>query len=563
MDEPRFEDLIAFLAGAGDERTNNLIREQLKQPGSKTAQFFQQIQIASKGNTDFRAVLQQTTDAESPLGPAASARHSRTGSLTFVRLLLLTLTDWWYRFCPHYWPKFQRGNIRGLIRHGKGWLAKRSPDRAAPWLLGALDCAQRYLPADDGDTTTCLYYLGELNLVMRQFEKARRCYDDALERIDRLHAGQHLVLAPLLLEAAFVALFLQQRSKAEYLILRAIDTCEKYHGSETDVYIFAHQLLASVYGHDQPDLAALYLHRTCDIFTRHFLLACSANSKRDRQKSLSHLGTFAFELVSAVAGYCPNDRSLASRGLDMLNSISGYVRDDPRLSTSMLAVTYPQYRREIAKLMSCRQKILSEGIVRPSGDWGSYAQTPRQGSILQQWKAEEKRLVQFLNEKVPDLADEQNILSRMTARLAGKLPDGTVLVQLMYGQYGITKAFENPDRLDNRGWQYLAFVTVAGATESTRLLVLGKRDALDKLVLDLRLRPQTSRGRQGSSATKLKSILLERACANVQDIREVVIIPAGELTREDIEIMVRSGGKAESLPYSVRSLSTIYDLIAA
>ena len=169
--------------------------------------------------------------------------------------------------------------------------------------------------------------------------------------------------------------------------------------------------------------------------------------------------------------------------------------------------------------------------------------------LIEKWSAEKESVEVFLAGRIPEIDLERKITEANRAKVAGALPEGTVLVEFVRFNPFDFKAIPAKGQSIWKPARYLAFVLLPGQPDSIEMIDLGEADLIDDMISDFRgaitgraEKPtrDAARGVQGSVTDvglKLREALFDPLKKVLGDRKRLIIAPDGDIYRLPFDVL--------------------------
>jgi CHAT domain-containing protein/tetratricopeptide (TPR) repeat protein len=419
-------------------------------------------------------------------------------------------------------------NNLGLLLHLSGDLVA-----ARPLLQQALDVRRQSLGEDHPDTAQGLNNLGVLLNDAGEPGAARALLEQALEARRRVLGDDHLETAVTLANLAGVCARLGEPEAALELKLQGVAIEDRAIG-----HLFAA-------GSDRQRAA----------FSR------TTHGSRD-------------SLLSLVWRYFAQAPDRIGTALDLVLRRKGIVAEAQAVQRdAVLSGAHPHMRERLREWSDLRLQLARRTLAGPGAE---DAQTYRQQLIA--WNSELERLETDLARQVPEMNLEPRLRAANCKTVAGALPPGSCLVELI--RFLPLDFAAVPGRGEWR-WQparYLAFVLPARQPDDARLIDLGEARQIDVLV-DLfhssiarpsNDRPDRNMGRRRLESVSLlgddpgdllRSLVFDPLLPALGDLRSLLLSPDGNLTRLPFALLSTPDGKLLMDSFRISYVNTGRDVL--
>lgn len=436
---------------------------------------------------------------------------------------------------------------------------------------------------------------GDLKVSMGRFEEAERLYTKALD-IARTGLGEkHPDVALAMQNLAVLYRITGRYGEAEPLYRQALEIWTAGLGAgHPDVALALHNLGAlynamgrcteaepfyrqaleirtAVYGEAHPDVAATLnnLAGLCaatgreaealELMTRaqnindrliRNVFAAASESRRLGYLTVLRGETDAF--LSLVARRLSKDAKAVRAGLDLVLRRKAIVAEAMAADRdAVLSGRYPDLVSTLRDLKTLRIQIAQKTL---SGPGPEGLETHRR--LLEEWEAEKEKLEVFLAGRIPEINLERRLREADRQAVAGALPEGAVLVELIRtGSFD----FEAVPALGQSSWKparYLAFVLPAGEPENISMIDLGDANDIDRMISDFRssitgeLESSGGRGLATKGVTtgpresgaKLRAAVFDSLGKGVSGRKRIFLAPDGDFHRLSFAALPMDGG---------------------
>jgi CHAT domain-containing protein/tetratricopeptide (TPR) repeat protein len=330
------------------------------------------------------------------------------------------------------------------------------------------------------------------------------------------------------------------------------------YGEAEPLYRQALEIKIAVLGKEHPDVANTLnnLAALCAATSRQgeaLELMKHAQSIDDRL--IRHVFSFATEsqrmgyiavirgemhsFLSLISQYLSNSPTAVTDGLDMVLKRKAIVAEALAAQRdSILGGRYPDLAPALRNLRTLNTQI-AQKIMSGPGPEGPEAHR----QLIEKWSAEKESVEVFLAGRIPEIDLERKITEANRAKVAGALPEGTVLVEFVRFNPFDFKAIPAQGQPIWKPARYLAFVLLPGQPDNIQMIDLGEADLIEEMISDFRgaitgraEKPagDAAKGVLGSvtdAGFKLREALFDPLKKVLGDRKRLIIAPDGDIYR--------------------------------
>ncbi len=368
--------------------------------------------------------------------------------------------------------------------------------------------------------------LADLYYYMGKFDAAEQLYLKVLQ-IQRSSLGKkHPDVALSLQNLAVLYVKMGRYQEAESLYLEALDIWEPvlgnrhpdvalalhnlaslYHnvmgryGEAESLYRKALEIKIAVLGKEHPDVATtlnnlaalcaatsrasegLELMKQAQSINDHLIRQVfSFASETQRMGYIAALRGDMDSFLSLISQYLSDSPAALRDGLDLVLKRKAIVAE--ALATrrdAILGGRYPDLVPALRRLRTLSVQI-AQKIMSGPGPEGAEAHW----QLIEKWKAEKESLEVFLASRIPEIDLERKLMEANRARVAGALPEGTVLVEFVRFNLFDFKGLRAQGQSVWKPARYLAFVLLPDQPDNVEMIDLGEADLIDDMISDFR-----------------------------------------------------------------------------
>ncbi|MGO8944244.1 MAG: tetratricopeptide repeat protein [Syntrophobacteraceae bacterium] len=455
-------------------------------------------------------------------------------------------------------------------------------DRADSFYRQANDIRRTALGENSIEFAAGLNNVADLYYLTGKFDAAEQLYLKVLQ-VQRSSLGEkHPDVALSLQNLAALYKTMGRYPEAESLYRQALDIWEAtlgsghpnvalalhnlaslYHGmgrygEAEPLYRQALEIKIAVLGREHPDLANTL---------NNLAALCAATSRQDEalelmnhtqcidDRLIRHVFSFATEsqrmgyiavirgemhsFLSLISQYLSNSPAAVKYGLDMVLKRKAIVAEALAAQRdAILGGRYPDLAPALRNLRTLNAQI-AQKIMSGPGPEGPEAHR----QLIEKWSAEKESVEVFLASRIPEIDLERKLMEANRAKVAGALPEGTVLVEFVRFIPFDFKAIPAQGQSNWKPPRYLAFVLLPDQPDNIQMIDLGEADLIDDMISDFRgaitgkaEKPAGDAARvvQGPVADvrfKLREALFDPLKKVLGDRKRLIIAPDGDLYR--------------------------------
>jgi len=447
--------------------------------------------------------------------------------------------------------------------------------RAAPFVERAVMIYERALGPEHPNTAAGLNNLAELHDALGNYARAVPLCERALAIQERTLGTQHPHTATSLNNLALLCQRIGNYARAESLFQRALAIRESVLGINHPVTASSLSNLATNHamrGKPQEALAAVIA--AAQIEDRLIGQIFSFLTEGQRRGYLAAVRGTSEIILSLVLTHFADSREAIRSALDHVLQRKALTAEAAGAQQrAILEGRYPELRDRLELLHLLRGQIARKVMTGPApGELGDHDRT-----TLANWQREREELESELARSIPETRLEQRLAAVDAHAVSRCLKGEEVLVEFARFKLLDFQAGYAQGQKRWAGERYVAFVLLAGESESTRLVDLGNAAAIDSAIQQLRQQltgelsdPKgigSSEERVSSAPTlqetaeqSLHALIVGPMLPVLGNRRVLIVSPDGELNRLPFEALPMPDGRYLIDHYSIRYVTSGRDM---
>jgi len=249
--------------------------------------------------------------------------------------------------------------------------------------------------------------------------------------------------------------------------------------------------------------------------------------------------------LSLISQHLADSPAAVADGLDMVLKRKAIVAEALAAQRdAILGGRYPDLAPALRRLRTLNAQI-AQRIMSGPGPEGPEAHR----QLIEKWSAEKESLEVFLAGHIPEIDLERKLTEANRAKVAGALPEGTVLVEFVRFNPFDFKAIPAKGQPVWKAARYLVFVLLPGQPDNIQMIDLGEADLIDDMISDFRgeitgraEKPdgQAERGVRGAVmdvGPKLREALFDPLKKVLGDRKRLILAPDGDIYRLSFSVL--------------------------
>ena len=249
--------------------------------------------------------------------------------------------------------------------------------------------------------------------------------------------------------------------------------------------------------------------------------------------------------LSLISQYMADSPAAVADGLDMVLKRKAIVAEALAAQRdAILGGRYPDLAPALRRLRTLNAQI-AQRIMSGPGPEGPEAHR----QLIEKWSAEKESLEVFLAGHIPEIDLERKLTEANRAKVAGALPEGTVLVEFVRFNPFDFKAIPAKGQPVWKAARYLVFVLLPGQPDNIQMIDLGEADLIDDMISDFRgeitgraEKPDghADRGVRGAVmdvGPKLREALFDPLKKVLGDRKRLILAPDGDIYRLPFSVL--------------------------
>ena len=423
------------------------------------------------------------------------------------------------------------------------WMGKF--DEAEQLYLKVLEIQRSSLGEKHPDVALSLQNLAVVYVKMGRYPEAESLYRQSLDIWKSALGNRNPNVALALQNLALLCVKMGRYEEAEPLYREALEIYIAVLGKDhPDVATTLNNLAALCAATSREGQALELMKQAESIYDRLIWQVFTFASETQRMGYIAVLRGDMDSFLSLISQYLSNSPAAVADGLDMVLKRKAIVAEAMAAQRdAILGGRYPDLAPALRRLRTLNTQI-AQRIMSGPGPEGPEAHR----QLLEKWKAEKEGLEVFLAGRIPEIDLERKLNEANRAKVAGALPEGTVLVEFVRFNPFDFKAIPAKGQPVWKPARYLAFVLLPGQPDNIRMIDLGEADPIDDMISDFR-------GEITGQAEKPNAQAERGGRAAVMDVgpklREALFDPLEKVLGGRKRLILAPDGDIYDLPFNV------------
>ncbi len=322
----------------------------------------------------------------------------------------------------------------------------------------------------------------------------------------------------------------------------------------SQLFLFAGEISAAA-GASEQALEQLIL--SCRIQGTTILRVLPAAAESQRRRFLASIRLHFDVCLSLIVQRFPHAREAVANALTLVLQRKGLVAE---ASAGQRRAVLASHNEALAPMLG--ELLALEGrIANLAGTPPADSDFAKQAAVLATWQGEHEKLEVMLASQIPELAFERRLFEADAASVAGALPDGSALVELVrFRSFNFVACLAEgePEWTVDR---FVAFVLHAGKPDEVSLVDLAEAVSIDALIHAWRRDLSDGAGDSRVSGETLRRAVFDPCVAALGECTRLFIAPDGELALVPFEALPVRESDHLIDDFSISYVSTGRDLI--
>ena len=424
------------------------------------------------------------------------------------------------------------------------WMGKF--DAAEQLYVKVLEIQRSSLGEKHPDVALSLQNLAVVYVKMGRYPEAESLYRQSLDIWEAALGNRNPNVALALQNLALLYVKMGRYEEAEPLYRKALEIYIAVLGKDHPDVATTLNNLAALYAATSRESEGLELMKQAESIYDHLIRQVFTFASETER--MGYIAVFRGDMdsfLSLISQHLSNSPAAVADGLDMVLKRKAIVAEALAAQRdAILGGRYPDLAPALRRLRTLNAQI-AQRIMSGPGPEGP--EVHRQ--LLEKWNAEKESLEVFLAGRIPEIDLERKLTETNREKVAGALPEGTVLVEFVRFNPFDFKAIPAKGQSVWKPARYLAFVLLPGQPDNIQMIDLGEADPIDGMISDFRSgitgraeKPDTQaeKGVQGAAmdvGPKLREALFDPLKKVLGDRKWLILAPDGDIYRLPFSVL--------------------------